>query len=276
MRWSIVGLLLLLAACSREIPFEQGEPIEAYFCEREDCVSRLVGLLDGAEDAKCALYHVTQEDMLAALEDIPWVTDQEGDRGLMHNKFCVINESTVWTGSWNPTRGTKADNVVIVHSTILAQNYLDEWEELPGGYGRVLYPQLSYNNKLLENYFCPDDDCKEHVLEQLRNARQSIVFMIAYFTDEDIMAELQREDILVEGIIDKAEHDALKALPFAHAGSIHHKVFIIDGNTAITGSYNPTRNGNENNDENILIIHDRVIAQKFLEEYKYLSAERQV
>ena len=48
---------------------------------------------------------------------------------------------------------------------------------------------------------------------------------------------------------------------------MHHKVFIIDNKTVITGSYNPTANGNKNNDENMIIIHDKGIANKFLEEF---------
>ncbi len=266
----VVVSAFLLVGCTREIPFEQGLPIEAHFCERENCTTLLVSLLDHAEDAKCALYDVSQPEVLDALRGVDWVTE-DGKSPLMHNKFCVINESMVWTGSWNPTKSTRANNVVIVHSTVLAGNYLREFEELPGGYRRVLYPHMSYNNKLVENYFCPEDDCKEHVLEQLQGARQEIVFMLADITDKDIIETLQRTDIPVTGVIDKAEKEALKALHFAASGSIHHKVFIIDGKTVITGSYNPTRNGNERNDENILIIHDPLVAKKFLEEFEMLT-----
>lgn len=271
MRRFLPVFLLLLAACARQIPIETGPPINAHFCEREDCVSLLVGMVESANEVTCAFYDVSLPAVLTTLEDVNWITDDE-KQPLMHNKFCVFDESMVWTGSWNPTRGTKANNVVIVPSRILARNYLDEFEELPGGHRRVIYPKISYNNHLIENYFCPEDDCKEHVLEQLASATKSIVFMLADITDEDIIAELQREDVVVGGIIDKAKHRALAALPFARSGNIHHKVFIIDSNTVITGSYNPTRNGNERNDENILIINDPQVASKFLEEYKTLLA----
>jgi len=49
--------------------------------------------------------------------------------------------------------------------------------------------------------------------------------------------------------------------------NMHHKVFIIDNETVVTGSYNPTSSGDEKNDENILIIHDKGIAKKFLDEF---------
>jgi len=38
----------------------------------------------------------------------------------------------------------------------------------------------------------------------------------------------------------------------------------------ITGSYNPTKNGNEENDENVMIIRDADIAQLFEKEFARL------
>ncbi|PIZ50622.1 hypothetical protein COY27_06455 [Candidatus Woesearchaeota archaeon CG_4_10_14_0_2_um_filter_33_13] len=48
---------------------------------------------------------------------------------------------------------------------------------------------------------------------------------------------------------------------------MHHKVFIIDNRTVITGSYNPTGGGDKSNDENILIVEDEEIAGRFVEEF---------
>lgn len=266
----VVGALLLLAACAKNIPIDTGEPIESYFCEKDNCTTMLVNLLTNANDAKCALYDVSIPEIKAVLKNIDWKTEDDKPP-LMHNKFCIINNSVVWTGSWNPTKTTRANNVVIIHSPSLARNYIDEYNELPGGFRRVIHPKISYNNQMIENYFCPEDDCKEHVLEQLRSAKKDIVFMLADLTDKDIISQLQRQDIFVKGTIDKSEKEALKQIPFAVPGNIHSKVFIIDGKTVITGSYNPTRNGNEYNDENILIIHDMKTAKKFLDEYSSLT-----
>jgi len=266
----LVVFLLFLAACAPEIPIETGPPIEVHFCEREDCAGLLVGKLSSADDAACALYHVTQPAVLAALENAAWITDEDQEGPLMHNKFCVFDGQEVWTGSWNPTQGKKADNVIVIQSSVLASNYLDEFDELPGGYWRVKKPVVSYNNYLIENYFCPDDDCRENVLEELQAAKQGIVFLLSWITDDEIIRQLQREDIIVEGVIDKSQHAAIERLPFANKGNVHHKVFIIDGKTVITGSYNPTKSGDARNDENILIIHDPAIAREFLEEYAYL------
>jgi phosphatidylserine/phosphatidylglycerophosphate/cardiolipin synthase-like enzyme len=55
--------------------------------------------------------------------------------------------------------------------------------------------------------------------------------------------------------------------------TMHQKVFIIDRETVITGSMNPTGNGDKHNDENVLIIHDPLIAEKFMEEYGRVRGE---
>ena len=54
-------------------------------------------------------------------------------------------------------------------------------------------------------------------------------------------------------------------------GTMHHKVFIIDGKIVATGSFNPTKNGDIRNDENLVIIHDESIAKQFLNEFKRVS-----
>ena len=42
---------------------------------------------------------------------------------------------------------------------------------------------------------------------------------------------------------------------------------MTDALTVITGSMNPTKNGDERNDENLIIIKDETIARLFLEEF---------
>ena len=51
---------------------------------------------------------------------------------------------------------------------------------------------------------------------------------------------------------------------------LHHKVFIIDNETVITGSFNPSKNAEWNNDENILIIHSKEAAKLYINEFERL------
>jgi len=54
---------------------------------------------------------------------------------------------------------------------------------------------------------------------------------------------------------------------------MHHKVLIIDRQIVVTGSYNFSRNAEERNDENILVIYNTDIAEAFLEEFARVQAE---
>ena len=53
---------------------------------------------------------------------------------------------------------------------------------------------------------------------------------------------------------------------------MHHKVFIIDNETIATGSFNPTLSADTKNDENLLIMHDKKIADAFMKEFENLWA----
>ena len=44
----------------------------------------------------------------------------------------------------------------------------------------------------------------------------------------------------------------------------HNKVMIIDGETVITGSFNFTKAAEENNAENLLRIHDKKLAERYI------------
>ncbi|HDJ96691.1 MAG TPA: phospholipase, partial [Candidatus Aenigmarchaeota archaeon] len=48
------------------------------------------------------------------------------------------------------------------------------------------------------------------------------------------------------------------------------KFFIIDNETVITGSANPTKAGYKRNDENLLIIHNKDLAKIYAKEFEEL------
>jgi len=43
----------------------------------------------------------------------------------------------------------------------------------------------------------------------------------------------------------------------------HNKVVVIEGRTVITGSFNFTKAGEEENAENRLVIHDQELAREY-------------
>lgn len=286
-------LLLLLTACLTglvvQIPEETGS-IEAFFCDQVDCRQVFQEKTDNAASLDCAFYH-SNEPFFEVLEarKARLVVDEEhplsgavveSGSGLMHNKFCIINNEFVWTGSWNPAQEmTIPNNVVFVQSKTLAKAYQAEFDELYGGtfHGGDSAPGIvKLNGNLVEAYFCPEDNCQAHVFNVLRKAKDSIHFMTYSFTDDDIgslLVEKMNKGVEVKGVFDPrkdkySEYEKLKDV--SKVAKVHHKVFIIDGNTVITGSYNPTKNADERNDENIMIIRDADVAQKFENEFARL------
>lgn len=231
----------------------------------------------------------TVQQLLAA--GISVVDDQS--YGLMHHKFVVIDGATVFTGSWNLTfSGTERNNnnALRIDATRLAENYTAEFEEM---FTRRLFgaqsvadtpnPHLRINDVDVENYFSPDDGVAEQILQELRAAQQSIYFMAFSFTREDfsqVLKEKAAAGVAVRGVYETQQIASgsdqswnllsaagLDVLQDGNRYKLHHKVFIVDGATVITGSYNFSRSAEERNDENVLIIHDPDLAFRYLQEF---------
>jgi len=260
----------------------------------------------------CAFYDIDLKNIISSLArkskaaDVKMVMDSsnyekqiKGDgiimddnEQLMHNKFCTIDSSIVITGSFNPTdndNNYNNNNVVVIYSNTLVKNYEDEFNELWNGkFGegsKVKYPVIYINDIKIENYFCPEDDCASHIINLIKNAESSIYFMSFSFTNEDIAdALIARDGLDIRGILDSSQSSGkysqfkrlqefgINVKKDSNKYKMHHKVFIIDNETVVTGSFNPTLSADTKNDENLIIIHDKKIANKFLEEFDSLWA----
>lgn len=308
-------ILLTLFFLNKENKKEEGIPkengtIALYFCPTNNCEEILLQKMQNAtETIHCAFYNI---DLFAVLNiiqekyahgvDVRLIIDWDHKSGLenlpfasfdtrsafMHNKFCIFDSQEVMTGSMNPTMTDAIknnNNLVFIQSKYLAQNYEEEFQSfLDGDFGSdtfVRYPTILLNESLIENYFCPEDACEEHILDALEHANTSIYFMTYSFTSDAIGSLLLKKSttIPIAGIFEKqqgssySEYWRLQELNVTFDSNptlLHHKVFIIDENVVITGSMNPSKNGNERNDENILIIHDPKIAGSYLQEFQLL------
>jgi phosphatidylserine/phosphatidylglycerophosphate/cardiolipin synthase-like enzyme len=206
----------------------------------------------------------------------------------MHNKFCIVDGVKVSSGSMNPTDNgafKNNNNLVFIESSILAQNYEDEFAEMWNGTFKkgdsVQSSVVEVSGTKIENYFCPEDNCASHVKEVLKSAEKSIHFMTFSFTDDSIANILLLKDLEgvdVRGVMEARQvskysvfellaYQGIDVVKDLNKANMHHKVFIIDSSIVITGSYNPTGNGNKGNDENILIIYSEEIGSLFEEEF---------
>ncbi len=266
---------------------------------------RVAGALLKARKRGVEIRIVTEEDNMQGdavnrLIDagIPVVSDKR--KGLMHNKFAVIDDSILWTGSYNLTPNgawKNNNNAIKIYSRELARIYLDEFDEMfqhrifgnrkeKGPFGSLKKKYyVKIGNTPINAYFAPEDNVERIILRRLHRAKRSIRFMAFSFTSDRIGETVIRkhdEGLDVKGLFERSGSNSryseyvkmkIEGVPVKldrNRNSMHHKVFIIDETTVITGSYNFSRNANRNNDENILIISNREIARIYLDEFRRL------
>lgn len=130
----------------------------------------------------------------------------------------------------------------------------------------------------IEVYFSPSDEVKNQLLDVINGAKTSLSFSIFTFTDPDIADALRaakNRGVVVQGVFDAwqakssySQYDDLKnaGLDVKKDGYTtlnHSKYLIADGSTVVTGSYNWTGSASTDNDENIMIVRDSLIATQF-------------
>ena len=128
-------------------------------------------------------------------------------------------------------------------------------------------------------YFSPTGGCSAAVVKELNGAKSNVLIQAYSFTSKDIaraVVDAHKRGVDVRIILDKSnETDMYSAASFvAHAGLptlidarhaiAHNKVMVIDDQTVITGSFNFTTAAEEDNAENLLILHNRKLAQKYI------------
>lgn len=222
---------------------------------------------------------------------IPVVEDRR-NAGLMHNKYIIIDGVSVWTGSFNTTDRCSYynnNNAVIIKSRELAERYEKNFNQMfenhKFGPGREENDSSVINlpdGTSVRCYFSPEDGVGEKVIEEIYKAGDSIYFMAFSFTDDDTGAAVInkfQEGLDVKGIFEENQNNEKYSeyYPMKDAGipvkedsnkyNMHHKVMIIDKKTVITGSYNFSRNAEESNDENLLIIENPSLAGVYLQEF---------
>jgi phosphatidylserine/phosphatidylglycerophosphate/cardiolipin synthase-like enzyme len=227
------------------------------------------------------------------------VTDDRS--ALMHNKFIVIDGRYVWMGSMNYTSNgayCNNNNAVRFDSPELAANYEAEMDEMyiersfgPTSPADTPYPQLEINEVLLETYFASEEKLAPVIAELVGSAQDEVLFMAFSFTHQDIgqaLLERAAAGVEVRGVFETVGsetsfsyyptlHDTpLANLEVRQDGNpriMHHKVFIIDREIVVFGSFNFSGNANDSNDENVIIVHDPEFSDYFVEEFETVWEE---
>jgi len=219
------------------------------------------------------------------------------NRRLMHHKFAILDDSRVWVGSANWTSTSfydDANNALVIEHAAVVDAFEAEFGQMigAGNYGpdkRDVHPErFSVNGQSTEVRFGPTDNPRDRLVELIDNAGKSLRIAMNTLTDDPLskaIRQARERGVEVEALWDFQDWDlcqfseaeefvaaglgAWDALP----GLLHHKFAVIDGETVVTGSANWSASGMERNDETVLIIHSRLIAEQYASEFQDLRAD---
>ncbi len=231
------------------------------------------------------------------LEDAGIEVKDDQRAALMHNKFWVFDGRTVWTGSTNITQNggfRNNNNVIVIQSTRVAEIYEREFQEMWGGeFGprssSTVDQQLAtVNGTPIQVLFAAEDEVMSRLIPLVEGAQSGIRFMAFSFTHDGLGAAVLAKaeaGLDVKGIFEtrgsETEYSEMPALYCAgvpvrqdgNKGTFHHKVFVIDEKTVVTGSLNFSNSADESNDENAVVITNADIAAQYLAEFERRWAE---
>ncbi len=214
---------------------------------------------------------------------------------LMHNKFFIFDDKKVLTGSANisstDSGGYSANIMALVESSELAKIYKEEFSQMfKGKYSKskhqIKKEKINLKNSTIEAYFTPKDDIlNEKLLPMIKNSKKEILVSIFYLTNKHLIEELikaKQRGIRVVVLIDalgaynfKERIDLLRKAEIPvkvenWGGKNHEKTMLIDNEYLIIGSSNFSKNAFSKNDENVLIIENKEIANYYRDYFIYL------
>ncbi|MCP4129536.1 MAG: hypothetical protein GY754_00845 [bacterium] len=224
---------------------------------------------------------------------------------IMHNKFALASDSYghkyVYTGSTNSTDSgfeRNNNNTIVFKNKNIHATYLQQFEyllEISGA--SAVDSVVTHNIKgvkvdvLFAPQYLDGKRVMDHVMEQVDAAESTINFMIFSFPHRylnDQLAQKHKDGITIQGIFDESqlsnsseEYLAQRGIPCkidgnlhvngSEGGKLHHKTMILDADqddaVVITGSFNWSDSANEENNENLVFIHSKEIAQKYMQEW---------
>ena len=142
----------------------------------------------------------------------------------------------------------------------------------------LLSAQTFSPNASYEVCFTPGQDCSLQLIQEIEKERKAIWVQAYSFTSAPIARALlhaKNRGVEVKVILDKSQFKAEKysaskfldnqGIPVwidAKPAIAHNKIFIFS-DTVVTGSFNFTKAAQEKNAENLLIIHDSQLTQKY-------------
>jgi phosphatidylserine/phosphatidylglycerophosphate/cardiolipin synthase-like enzyme len=134
-----------------------------------------------------------------------------------------------------------------------------------------------------ETCFSRVERCDVLLISFINRANRSVYVAVYSFTRDSLATALisaKERGVEVRVVIERerayeqgSEYPRLKSAGVdvrldGNPNLMHHKFMVIDGYIVVTGSYNWSSAAEDRNDENIVVILDRDVAQRFVQEFE--------
>ncbi len=289
----LIRVVILLGPCF------SADPSDIYFTPNRKTDQIILDLIEKAEKSVyVAGYTMSWKEMMQKLiekngtADVKIILDAEppekfpegmlkidSKSALFHPKFIAVDGCRVFAGSGNFTPGSmhsSHNNFIFIENPQAAEffnrKFLSWWED--GVFNKT------YADGTFSIYFSPENDCETVIANVLSSASRSIRFAHYHFTSERLVKTVIRRKLAgvkVYGIIERSSVEPYSVFYSMRdydcvmkksniAGFLHDKLFIVDEEIVITGSYNPSDSARRNN-ECLLVIKDKKTAAAYLKEW---------
>jgi len=154
----------------------------------------------------------------------------------------------------------------------------------------ILYTSSAFAVSNSPYFVCftpPHKQCGHFISNHINQAKESIYVQAYGFTHTEIidsLIEATKRGVKVEIILDSSNFSAKKLVLIEElkklgikihkatvSGIAHNKIMIIDKKKVITGSFNFTESADKRNAENVLVVVDKKLANKYLSNWENLS-----
>ncbi len=137
-------------------------------------------------------------------------------------------------------------------------------------------------------YFSPNGGCQEVVIKEIGNAHKSIDIAMYALTSREIaqaLVDAKKREVKIKITLDAAQmkdhfsksryliNKGVNVKFHMGPGLMHDKFAVIDDQVVLTGSFNWTISAEKKNAENLLVITDKDLAQKYTKQFKHLWSQ---
>ncbi len=230
------------------------------------------------------------------------------DYGVMHNKIAVFDGSLLMIGSYNWTNSAtlqNCENVVFTSDTAYGAGYKKYWEwmwnytrtiaqgpspQTPEGYFGTPpadpRPSINFNGLVFPKYlFSPKGGAENGLITAIRAAKKNIDVVTYTFSSKplaDAIISAHKAGIRVRLLIDTKMGGESKLAKYClesgvnikfrngrGSGAMHNKFAVFDNKLLETGSFNWTSNAELNSFENVMLIDNASLVNKYAKKYEY-------